>query len=154
RDDARYAAGWLFDKLVDHFGDGQVFKDVDSIQLGDDFVAEITAAVESCAVLLAVIGTRWLTVTSEEGERRLDEPADFVRLEMEAAFARDVRVIPVLVDEVRMPSAAELPTSLAPLVRRQALELSHRRFHSDTSYLLRMLDRVLGKADPASSAAS
>ena len=141
REDAAYPAGWLFDRLVDHLGAGQVFKDVDSIQPGDDFVEEITAAVGSCAVLLAVIGPRWLTVTGEEGQRRLDDPADFVRLEIEAAFARDVRVIPVLVDGARMPRIAELPTSLAQLARRQALELSPSRFGSDTARLLGVLDR-------------
>jgi hypothetical protein len=146
RGDASYPAGWLFDRLVEHFGDGQVFKDVDSIQPGDDFVAEITDAVGSCAVLLAVIGTRWLTVTSEEGRRRLDDPADFVRLEIESAFARGVLVIPVLVDGARMPHSAELPASLAPLARRQAVELSPDRFGSDASRLLEVLDKTLGEA--------
>jgi hypothetical protein len=146
QDDARYAAGWLFDQLAAHFGDGQVFKDVYSIRPGDDFVDEITAAVGSCTVLLAVIGTQWLTVTNGEGQRRLDDPADFVRLEIEAAFARDVRVIPVLLDGARMPGAAELPASLAPLVRRQALELSHNHFHSVTDYLKNLLDTAIAKA--------
>jgi TIR domain len=142
REDAAYPAGWLFDYLNGHFS-GRVFKDVDSIQLGDDFVAEITAAVESCAVLLAVIGKQWLTVTDEEGRRRLDDPADFVRLEIEAAFTRDVRVIPILVDGARMPPVAKLPASLQKLVRRQALELSPNRFSSDTNRLLRVLDTAL-----------
>jgi tRNA A-37 threonylcarbamoyl transferase component Bud32 len=144
REDAAYPAGWLFDRLNGHFG-GRVFKDVDSIQPGDDFVAEITAAVESCAVLLAVIGKQWLTVTDEEGQRRLDDRADFVRLEIEAAFTRDVRVIPILVDGARMPRAAELPASLQKLVRRQALELSPNHFSSDASRLLRVLDAALAK---------
>jgi hypothetical protein len=143
RDDAAYPAGWLFDRLVDHFGDGQVFRDVDSIPLGDDFVEEITAAVGSCAVLLTVIGARWLTVTGEGGQRRLDDPADFVRLEIEVAFAHGVRVIPVLVDGARMPDATELPASLTQLAHRQALELSPNRFRSDAAHLLEELDRRL-----------
>ena len=141
REDAAYPAGWLFDRLENHFGRGQVFKDVDSIQPGDDFVAEITAAVGSCAVLLAVIGPRWLAVSGEEGRRRLDDPDDFVRLEIEAAFTRDVRVIPILVDRARMPRIAELPASLAQLARRQAVELSPNQFGSDTDRLLKVLDR-------------
>jgi hypothetical protein len=84
----------------------------------------ITAAVGSCDVLLALIGNDWLTITDEDGRRRLDDPADFVRLEIEAALARNVRVIPILVEGARMPRAVELPASLAGLVRRQALELS------------------------------
>ena len=78
---------WLFDRLVHHF-DGQVFKDVDSIQPGDDFVDVITTAVASCDVLLALIGVDWLTITDEHGRRRLDSPDDFVRLEIEAALTR------------------------------------------------------------------
>src|SRR5262245_48985442 len=82
REDTAYPAGWLFDRLVDHLGVGQVFKDVDSIQLGDDFVEVITTAVSSCDVLLALIGDRWLTITDEDGRRRVDNPDDFVRLEI------------------------------------------------------------------------
>ncbi len=142
REDAAYPAGWLFDRLAGHFGEDQVFKDVDSIQLGDDFVAEVTAAVGSCTVLLAVIGTRWLTAAGEEG-RRLDDPADFVRLEIEAALTRGVRVIPVLVDGAQMPRAAELPASLEKLTRRQALVLNPTSFASDTARLLKVLDTAL-----------
>ncbi len=140
REETSYSAGWLFDRLTSHFGRDQVFKDIDSIELGDDFVEKITTAVGSCDVLLALIGGRWLTVTSQEG-RRLDDPADFVRLEIEAALARNVRVIPILVDGARMPGADELPESLAKLARRQALELSPSRFDADTQRLLRELDR-------------
>lgn len=78
REEAAYPAGWLYDRLADRFGPGQVFKDVDSIQLGDDFVEVITRAVGSCDVLLALIGHHWLTVTDEHGRRRLDNPGDFV----------------------------------------------------------------------------
>jgi carbon monoxide dehydrogenase subunit G len=141
REDAAYAAGWLYDRLASHFGHGSVFKDVDTIQLGDDFVEMITEAVGACQVLLAVIGSRWLTVTDKKGRRRLDDPADFVRLEIEAALERGVRVIPVLVEGASMPSPTELPTSLEKLARRQALVLSPDRF--DTSSLLRVLNATL-----------
>ena len=114
--------------------------------MGDDFVQVITAAVGSCEVLLALIGDRWLTVADEDGRRRLDDPDDFVRLELEAALARNVRVIPILVEGARMPRAAELPPSLAGLVRRQALELSPARFDADTGRLLKVLDETLAQA--------
>ena len=143
REETAYPAGWLFDRLAEHFGDAQVFKDVDSIELGDDLVEMITRAVGSCDVLLALIGDQWLTATDEGGRHRLDDPDDFVRLEIEAALTRNVRVIPILVDGARMPRAAELPASLAELARRQALELSPARFNFDTSRLLRVLDRTL-----------
>jgi hypothetical protein len=146
REDTAFPAGWLYDRLVSHFGRDQVFKDIDSIELGDDFIEVITTAVGSCDVLLALIGGRWLTITGQDGRRRLDNPDDFVRLELEAALARDVRVIPILVDVAQMPRAAELPPSLAKLARRQALELSPNRFDTDTRRLLRVLDRTVAEA--------
>jgi hypothetical protein len=146
REETSYAAGWLFDRLSGHFGRGQVFKDIDSIELGDDFVEVITTAVGSCDVLLALIGDRWLTITDQDGRRRLDSPEDFVRLEIEAALTRNIRVIPILVEGARMPRAYELPASLAKLVRRQALELSPSRFDFDTLRLLRVLDRTITEA--------
>jgi TIR domain len=149
REETAYPAGWLYDRLADRFGGGQVFKDVDSIQLGDDFVEVITRAVGSCDVLLALIGAEWLTITDEHGQRRLDKPDDFVRLEIEAALTRGVRVIPILLDGARMPRTDELPASLAKLVRRQALELSPARFDFDTSRLLKVLDATLTEARTA-----
>jgi hypothetical protein len=145
REETAYPAGWLYDRLANHFGGDQVFKDVDSIQLSDDFAEVITRAVGSCDVLLALIGNEWLTVTDEHGRRRLDYPDDFVRLEIEAALSRKVPVIPILVDGARMPRADELPASLARLTRRQALELSPNRFEADTSRLLRVLERTLAE---------
>jgi hypothetical protein len=145
REDTAYAAGWLYDRLADRYGAGQVFKDVDSIELGDNFVEVITSAVSSCDVLLALIGPQWLTIPDEHGRRRLDSSDDFVRLEIQAALTRKVLVIPILVDGARMPRAGELPDTLAELVHRQALGLSPARFASDTSQLLKVLDKTLGE---------
>jgi ABC-type amino acid transport substrate-binding protein len=156
REDTAYPAGWLFDRLADHYGGGQIFKDVDSIEPGDDFVELITRAVGSCDVLLALIGEEWLTIADEQGRRRLDNPEDFVRLEIQAALTRKVRVIPILVDGARMPRTDELPGSLALLVRRQALELSPARFDFDLGRLLKVLDRTLAEvqAQPAARVAA
>lgn len=156
REETAYAAGWLFAQLTEHFGKDQVFKDVDSIQLGDDFVEVVAAAVGSCDVLLSLIGDQWLTVTGEDGRRRLDDPGDYVRLEIEAALTRGIRVIPILVEGARMPLAEELPASLASLVRRQALELSPSRFEYDIGRLLRVLDRTLAgiRSAPAAGPAA
>ncbi len=150
RDDAAYPAGWLADRLAGRFGAGRVFKDVVSILPGDDFVEDIRTALRSCAVLLAVIGVRWLAVTGEEGRRRIDDPQDFVRFEIEAALARNVPVIPVLVDGARMPGAADLPARLRGLARRQALELSPATF--DTSRLLAVLETILAGTAAADGA--
>jgi len=124
RDDSAFPAGWLYDRLCAHLGSEQVFKDVDSIDPGDDFFRVVEDAVGSCQVLLALIGDRWLDITDETGHRRLDKPDDFVRLEIEAALRRDVRVVPVLVGRAPMPRSEQLPDSLRGLIRRQAIELS------------------------------
>jgi hypothetical protein len=151
REETAYAAGWLFDRLTERFGSDQVFKDVDCIEPGQDFVDEITRAVGSCDVLLALIGNRWLNSRDATDRRRLDVPDDYVRLEIEAALQRKVRIIPVLVDGASMPTVEELPTSLGHLVRRHALELSPSRFSSDSSKLFEGLDRVLSQVQVKTS---
>ena len=143
RQDSAYPAGWLYDRLADRFGADQIFKDVDSIELGDDFVETITNAVGSCDILLALIGQEWLDIASSDGSRRLDDPDDFVRLEIEAALERKVLLIPILVEGALMPRGDQLPPSIAPLVRRQALELSPTRFRADTERLLDVMERTL-----------
>ena len=145
RGDTAYAAGWLYDRLAERFG-SQVFKDVDSIEPGEDFVEKITHAVASCDVLLALIGDRWLTITEADGTRRLDNPDDFVRLEIEAGLTRDVRVIPILVAGTSMPDASDVPASLAKLVRHQALVLSPSHFNADLIPLLKALESTLTQA--------
>jgi TIR domain len=107
RQDTAWPAGRLYDALVEHFPAEQVFMDVDSIEPGEDFVERITAVVSSCDVLLALIGRQWLTVT-KNGQRRLDDPKDVVRLEIETALRRKIRVIPILVDDTPIPVADEL----------------------------------------------
>src|SRR5215813_2477651 len=102
--------------------------DIDTIPLGVDFVGVIEDAVARCDVLLAVIGPRWLTSQDAQGSRRLDDPNDFVRLEIEAALKRGVRVVPVRVDGAAMPAAEQLPPSLRPLARRQAIEMDDTRW--------------------------
>src|SRR3954454_20343614 len=116
RQETEWPAGWLFDRLAEHFHGAEVFKDIDSIEPGDDFVELITTAVQSCDVLLALIGDRWLTMRDDQGRRRIDDPDDFVRIEIEAALARNVRVVPILVQGARMPRAHDLPDSLSSLV--------------------------------------
>jgi CHAT domain/FHA domain/TIR domain len=132
RQETARAARQLYDVMVERFGAEQVFKDVDNIESGDDFLDRITSAVGSCDVLLALIGPRWLTITDDEtGQRRLDNPEDYVRLEIRTALTRNVRVIPILIDDARMPPANELPADLAPLVRRQAVEISPITFNTE-----------------------
>jgi hypothetical protein len=143
RQETAWPAGRLYDVLVEHFPAEQVFKDVDNIEPGEDFVERITAAVGSCDVLLALIGREWLTMTDENGQRRIDNPEDYVRLEIETALTRKIRVIPILVDEARIPRVNELPATLAPLVRRNAVEINPITF--DTKRLIATVQKTLAE---------
>src|SRR5215467_8448044 len=143
RQESSHLAGRLYDRLADRFGEGQVFIDVDTIEPGVDFAEEIFRAVPACQVLLAIIGPNWLTAADERGRRRLDDPDDLVRLEIEAALARDVRVIPILVEGAHMPGREDLPESLAGLARRNALLIRHETFRSDDERLVTAIERVL-----------
>ena len=147
RDDTAFPASWLYERLAAHFGPDQVFKDVDSIELGDDFAEVIADAVGTCDVLLVLIGAQWLAITDEAGHQRLENSYDFVRIEVEAALERKVRIIPILVGRARMPEAHELPPSLGKLVRRQALELNPNRFEADTRRLVRVVEKTLAEED-------
>jgi TIR domain len=147
RDETDFPAGWLYERLAAHFGPEQVFKDVDSIELGDDFAEVIADAVGACDVLLVLIGVHWLTITDEAGRRRLENSDDFVRLEIEAALQRKVRIIPILVGRATMPRADQLPASLGKLVYRQALALDPNRFEADTSRLIRVIEKTLAEEE-------
>jgi hypothetical protein len=140
-------AGRLYDRLIARLGDDQVFMDVDKIRLGVDFTQVIAQAVSECAVLLVVIGPRWLTATDQDGRRRLDDPNDVVRLEIQMALERGVLVIPVLVEGAVMPRRDDLPESLAGLARRNALLIRHESFGYDTDRLLKAIESILPSAD-------
>src|SRR5918911_369183 len=108
RDDSGGHAGRLYADLVRHFGAGQVFMDIDTIKAGEDFPNVIEGSVRSCDVLIAIIGRRWLTI-SDGARRRLDNPNDFVRLEIAQALSRGIFVIPVLVQGATIPHPQDLP---------------------------------------------
>jgi hypothetical protein len=107
-------------------------------------VAHLNSQVAACNVLLVVIGPHWLNVKNEAGQRRLYQSDDFVAIEIAAALARDIRVIPVLVDGATIPNASELPDSLKPLVRRQAIDVRQAHFGRDTEALIERLREALG----------
>ncbi len=135
RADTANQAAWLADRLAGHFGRQQVVRDVDSIQLGNDFAEVIAAAVTSCDVLLALIGHQWLAAVAG--------PNDFVRVEVESALTRGIQVIPVLVDGARMPAAAELPPGLAGLAQRPPLSLGAANPEADVSRLIQVLNQSI-----------
>jgi hypothetical protein len=140
-------AGRLYDRLAEHFGDERVFMDV-RMEPGVDFVEQIDDAVTHCDALLSLIGAQWLDMRDAQGRRRLDDPHDFARLEVESALARDVKVIPVLLQDAKMPEPEDLPESLAPLARRHAIELSDERWDYDVGRLIEVLDRTIGNGVP------
>ena len=118
--------------------------DVDHIPAGVDFVAHLNSQVAACNIILVVIGPHWLEAKDENGGRRLDNPDDFVAIEIATALSRNIRVIPILVDGARMPKAGELPDSLKALARRQAVEVRQLHFGRDAEALVERVNEALG----------
>ncbi|MBX9893979.1 MAG: SUMF1/EgtB/PvdO family nonheme iron enzyme [Nitrosomonas sp.] len=143
RDDSAGYAGRLYDRLNEHFGGEHVFMDIDQIEPGEDFVEVIQEKLKAVQVAVALIGKHWLDITDANGQRRLDNPEDWVRLEIEALLARKIRVIPLLVGGANAPNSSRLPGSLAALARRQAHAISDRGFHEDVNKLIRVLEKDL-----------
>lgn len=143
--DSQSAAGRLADHIKEHIPKLPLFRDVETIEPGVDFVEAINRALQSCGVLLAVIGPRWVALTDANGRRRLDDPNDYTRLEIVTALQRnDVRVIPVLVEGAEMPATHDLPEDLRPLCRRNAVELTDKRWEYDVTQLEETLKKALG----------
>lgn len=150
REESAGHAGRIYDRLRERFGRDRVFMDVSAIEPGVDFVEAIDRAVGSCTVLLVVIGRRWLDCTDASGRRRLDDPRDFIRLEVGTALRRNIRVIPVLVQDAAMPGEGDLPDDLKLLARRNAFEINDSHWDSNMAQLEETLGRVLGDtAGPA-----
>ena len=145
RDDSIGMAGRLHDRLVQTFGRDKLFMDVDHIPAGADFVAHLNNQVAECDVVLAIIGPNWLRAKDKAGQRQLHQPDDFVAIEIAAALARDTLVIPVLVDAARMPKESDLPDTLKPLARRQAVEVRHAHFGHDAEALIARMRKALGQ---------
>ena len=151
RDDTEGEAGRLFDDLVREFGENTVFMDVTGINPGLDFRKVIDDNVAGCGVLLAMIGPTWTTITDSSGQRRLDAPNDFVRLEIASALARNTAVIPVLVHSAKMPHPTELPDNLKDLSYRNSVEITHARWNSDVQLLIEALKQYTGASSIESS---
>jgi formylglycine-generating enzyme required for sulfatase activity len=130
----------LFNELRQRLGEASVFMDVDSIALGRDFRTALQKTLASCDLMLVLIGRNWTEVKDEKGRTRLDDPTDFVRLEIEAALKRDIVVTPVLVQGAHMPAADRLPPEMRDLVYRNGFELSHNRWESDLAEMMHRLN--------------
>jgi ankyrin repeat protein len=136
REDSIGHAGRLFDRLAERFGRDRVYRDIDAIEAGEDFVAAIRQQVDKSDVLLALIGPRWLTAKDAEGRSRLADENDLVRLEIATALNRNIRVVPVLLQGATMPGSRDLPTELARLAQRNAVEIRDTHFDQDLAQLL------------------
>jgi hypothetical protein len=143
REDSSGYTGRLFDILSARFGRENTYMDLDTIEGGDDFASVINQKIGVSDVLIAVIGDRWLTVTEANGARRLDNPHDFVRIEIAEALQHGIRVIPVLVGGASLPHAQDLPDDLRPLWERQAIEIRDSHFHQDAQQLTHVLESIL-----------
>ncbi len=143
RSDSAGHTGRLFDRLRATFGERRVFIDVCDIDAGSDFARTIDRRIGACEVLLAIIGREWLDSRGAGGGRRLEEAGDFVRQEIAAALRRGLVVIPVLVEQARMPTAAELPSELRELAGRNAFALRDERWDGDTEQLIRQLRKQI-----------
>ncbi len=131
--------GRLVDRLKQRFSDEQIFMDIDKIEPGLDFTKAISKSLESCDIMLAIIGPHWLGVNPANNTSRIKNPNDWVKTEISTALQRDIRVVPVLVDGGQLPDADELPDELQPLLLRQSYEISNKRWDYDTEQLINLL---------------
>ncbi len=148
RTDSAAYAGRLFDRLRKHYGDAEVFMDLEGIEPGAEFGKVIGDKARAAEVLIALIGKDWVTSTHPDGSRRLDDPNDLVVREIETGLTANVRVIPVLAGKASMPMRQELPDRIAALAERNAIELSDQRFHADVDRLIQVIDRSVPGARP------
>jgi hypothetical protein len=144
RSDSKEVAGRIYDWLAHHFANGNVFKDVYNLEVGEEFAPQIRAELRKASVAIVIIGPDWVSaVDKKTGSRRLDDAGDLVRLEVEIALASVRKVIPLLVKGARMPAQDELPTSLQPLLSRQAIEIRpDPDFQQDMTRMLAVLNRM------------
>ena len=142
RDSAPFA-GRLADYLSEALGESQVFMDVAAIQPGLDFADAIEQAVNASTAFIALIGPEWLTATDESGHRRIDDPDDLVRLEIETALRNRVRTIPVLVGGARLPSAQDLPAEISAIANRQSFRIGTTGFRKDAANLVNFVSSLI-----------
>lgn len=136
RDDSAGYSGRLADRLALTFGVEQIFRDFEDIHPGQNFAESIHANLSGADVFLVMIGPRWLQISDDTGQRRLDNPEDFVRREIEIALQRGIQIIPILINAAQMPRTSDLPASIATLNYRQAVELSDSRWEQDVDKLI------------------
>ena len=150
REDSADVTGRIYDRLVQQFAREAVFKDVDSILIGVDFRIYLDEQVAKCEVFLAAIGRDWMKNLGSTGKTRLDDPRDYVRIEIESALKRQIPVIPILVSGASIPPTERLPISLQGLSYRQGIEVRRDPdFHRDMDRLIEHLkQKIQGLKEP------
>jgi hypothetical protein len=147
RDDSRADAGRLYDRLNGRYP-GRIFRDVGSLEPGIEWRDAIDKVLSGSDACIVVIGRTWLTMTDASGRRRLDDPRDTVRQEVETALKAGIRVFPILVGGAHMPAEDELPAGLQALARRNALEITEQDWDEDFDKLVTAVEKVLGWSPP------
>jgi TIR domain len=143
RSDSLHVTGRVYDRLASSFGSRSLFRDVDSIPLGERFRQVIEDAVTKCDVLIVIIGENWVDVRDNEGRRRLDSADDYVRLEVASALSSGIPVIPVLIESTAIPSVDQLPADLQELTAANAARVrSDPDFHDDVDKLVRAIKKL------------
>jgi len=144
RDDSSAETGRIYDRLIGHFGKTNIFKDVDDIPAGSDFRDSIQNAINQCSVLIIIIGKDWLSSIDSQGNRRIDQNQDFVRLEIELAFSKNLHIIPVTLSNVTMPKETELPSTIAALCYRQSISIRNDPdFNRDILKLISSIENLI-----------
>lgn len=151
RDDSAGETGHLAADLQRRFGTNRVFLDIAAIRPSVDFRLAIEEALDDASVLLVVIGPNWLSAVDASGTRRLDDPGDFVRLEIAAALRRRLPVMPVLVRGANIPEPKDLPDEIQALGWRQAVELSHKRWDYDVGQIISALEKIVEPSETSSA---
>ena len=144
RSETADVVGRLYERLEAHFGAGAVFKDIEAITPGLDFKEELTNALQQCRIVIAVIGRDWERLRNEENQRKLDDPHDFVVIEIASALTRRIPMIPVLVDRTSLPAANLLPDAIAVMRFRQTILLRpDPDFATDVERLIQAIETLL-----------
>lgn len=155
RSDSIDVTGRVYDRLIGCYGKESIFKDVYSIPYGSDFRDRIHHCINQCEVLIAIIGPTWLESKDQNGARRIDDPRDWVRTEIEIGLERNITVIPLLVGNARLPNASELPKSMKKIAYRNfAQARPDPDFHKDIDRLLQNLDPLFGNSQSEIAAQS
>jgi TIR domain len=144
--DGEWPAAFLDDKFKRRYGHDRVFRDATSLGPGRDFRAELQRRLERCTVLIVIIGPNWLTARDEAGRRRLDNSSDYVRMEIAESLNRKIRVLPVTLNDVRLPLRDELPAEIVDLAQRQSRVFRSRYYQADFQEIVSIIDEEIPKA--------